>query len=69
LWAGFRVGSVSLLGFGFDSLVELFAGGILAWRLGSGWREESEEHSAEEKALRLVGIMFFVSGDGPVCKG
>lgn len=58
LWAGLGAGSVSLLAFGLDSVVELFAGGILMWRLtvsGEGEREEA----AERRARRLVGLSFF----------
>lgn len=58
LWAGLGAGSVSLLAFGLDSIIELFAGGILMWRLtlsGEGEREEA----AERRARRLVGLSFF----------
>ena len=59
LWAGLGSNSVSLLAFGADSIVELFAGGILMWRLivsGNG----EEEEAAERKARRLVGLSFFL---------
>ena len=58
-WAGARVGSVALIAFGLDSIIELFAGGVLVWRL----RQEGEGHedeAAERRAQRLVGITFFV---------
>ena len=58
-WAGARVGSVALFAFGLDSIIELFAGGVLVWRL----RKEGDEHeneAAERRAQRLVGITFFV---------
>ena len=58
-WAGARVGSVALIAFGLDSIIELFAGGVLVWRL----RQEGEGHedeAAELRAQRLVGITFFV---------
>ena len=58
-WAGARVGSVALFAFGLDSIIEVFAGGVLVWRL----RKEGEEHeneAAERRAQRLVGITFFV---------
>ena len=58
-WAGARVGSVALIAFGLDSIIELFAGGVLVWRL----RQEGESHedeAAERRAQRLVGITFFV---------
>ena len=58
-WAGARVGSVALIAFGLDSIIELFAGGVLVWRL----RQEGDEHEdedAERRAQRLIGISFFV---------
>lgn len=58
-WAGARVGSVALIAFGLDSIIELFAGGVLVWRL----RKEGDEHedeAAERRAQRLIGFSFFV---------
>ena len=58
-WAGARVGSVALIAFGLDSVIELFAGGVLVWRL----RQEGDEHeseAAERRAQRLIAISFFV---------
>lgn len=57
-WAGFRAGSVVLIAFGADSVIELFAGSVLVWRLTREGGEEDED--AESKAQRLVGITFFV---------
>lgn len=51
--AGILAGSIALLGFGFDSVVESLSGIILLWRLFSG------EHR-EEMALRLVGASFLI---------
>lgn len=59
LWSGVAAGSIALLAFGLDSLIELFAGGVLIWRLGKEWRGEQGE-KAERKALRLVGATFFL---------
>lgn len=59
LWSGISAGSVALLAYGLDSLIELFAGAVLIWRLSREWGEK-EEVAAERKALRLVGITFFV---------
>ncbi len=50
--AGIIAGSVALVGFGIDSVIEVSSGAILLWRLVSG------EHR-EELALRLVGLSFF----------
>ena len=59
LWAGAQAGSVAMLAFGLDSIVELFAGGVLVWRLKTG-RDEEEAEAAERKAQRLVGFTFFL---------
>ncbi|HJW88150.1 MAG TPA: cation transporter [Dehalococcoidia bacterium] len=59
LWSGLAAGSIALLAFGLDSLIELFAGGVLIWQLGKEWRGEQAE-KAERKALRLVGATFFL---------
>lgn len=59
LWTGIDAGSVALIAFGLDSVLELFAGAVLIWRLQSSWKEKEEE-SAERKANRLVGMSYFV---------
>jgi divalent metal cation (Fe/Co/Zn/Cd) transporter len=62
--SGVIAGSIALVGFGVDSIIESFSGAILLWRL--------QRHKADEKreqlALKLVGISFFalaayVAGD------
>ncbi len=57
LWSASQSNSVALLAFGFDSLIELFAGAVLIWRFT---KETSDESSAERRALRLVGATFFL---------
>jgi len=59
LGAGIAAGSIALVGFGADSLVESFAGFALLWRFGGG--RASSEH-AERRAQRLMGASFFVIG-------
>ncbi|MBU2608106.1 MAG: cation transporter [Chloroflexi bacterium] len=59
LWAGITADSVALIAFSLDSLVELFAGAVLIWHLRREWKQQ-EEGAAERKALKLVGITFFV---------
>ena len=58
-WAGAQAGSVALLAFGFDSIVELLAGGILIWRLRADQNGHDEE-AAERKAQRLLGLTFYL---------
>lgn len=56
-------GSVALLGFGVDSVVESVSGSVLIWRLGSearGRRDEEAIERIERNAERLVGASFFV---------
>ena len=59
LWAGSRAGSVAILAFGLDSIIELLAGAVLMWRLGA-LREESEAEAAEVTSQKLVGLSFFL---------
>jgi divalent metal cation (Fe/Co/Zn/Cd) transporter len=54
--AGLFAGSIALIGFGIDSLIESLSGGILLWRLQSTNTDESREQLAH----RLVGVSFFV---------
>lgn len=49
--AGILAGSIALVGFGVDSVIEVSSGAIILWRLASG------EHR-ERLALRLVGASF-----------
>jgi divalent metal cation (Fe/Co/Zn/Cd) transporter len=60
LWSGVRASSVALVAFGLDSLIELFVGAILIWRLGREWTGHEEEAAAEARALRLAGLTFFL---------
>ncbi len=57
LAAGFVAGSVALVGFGFDSLIEVTSGAALLWRLHHDSNEHRREH-AERAALRTVGVCF-----------
>jgi len=50
--AGLFAGSIALIGFGIDSLIETSSGAILLWRLQEG--EEGEKR--ERRALKLVGV-------------
>lgn len=56
---GLTAGSVALIGFGLDSVIEVAAAGILIWRLSIHSSPEEEERG-ERKALFFVGVTFFL---------
>jgi len=53
--AALVAGSVALLGFGFDSLIELVSASIVIWRF-TGARNQSE--AAERRAQKLIAACF-----------
>ena len=55
--AGLAAGSVSLIGFGLDSAIEVTSGAALLWRLHHDLSAERRER-AEKVALRVVGCCF-----------
>jgi divalent metal cation (Fe/Co/Zn/Cd) transporter len=54
---GVAAGSIALVGFGGDSLVEAGAAGVVVWRFAGG---RSSSEAAELRAQRLVGASFFL---------
>jgi divalent metal cation (Fe/Co/Zn/Cd) transporter len=56
LAAGIAAGSIALVGFGIDSLIESLAGFVILWRF-AGSRVHSD--SAERSAQKLVASSFF----------
>jgi divalent metal cation (Fe/Co/Zn/Cd) transporter len=59
LWSAYHAKSIVLLAFGLDSILEIIAGFVLIWRLSASWSSE-EETIAESRALRIIGITFFL---------
>ena len=57
--AGLLAGSVALVGFGFDSAIEVSASGAALWRLRHD-ADEARREAAERRALRLIGACFLV---------
>lgn len=53
--AAIFAGSVALVGFGVDSVIEVSSGAIVLWRLVSGEKRE-------KLALKLVGVSFLALG-------
>src|ERR1700747_1050071 len=57
--AGAVAGSISLVGFGIDSFIEVTSGSVLLWRISV----DSEVHRREvneKRALRMVGACFLL---------
>jgi len=54
---GALAGSMSLVGFGIDSFIEVASGATLLWRLSVDDNEQPREHH-ERTALRIVGLCF-----------
>ena len=65
LGAGFVAGSISLVGFGFDSVIETSAALILAWRLHQerrgGCMQESDRLAARAIAASLMALSVVVA--------
>ncbi|HWW14788.1 MAG TPA: cation transporter [Candidatus Dormibacteraeota bacterium] len=57
--SGVVAGSIALVGFGMDSLIETSSGGILLWRLRAE-RHGANAEQLERKALKLVGVSFLL---------
>lgn len=57
--AGLVAGSIALVGFGFDSVIEVTSGAVLLWRLRADVDPARREH-VEAVSVRIVGICFFV---------
>jgi len=55
--AGSLAGSISLLGFGLDSAIEVASGTVLLWRLHHDL-DPSRRNQVERSALRFVGACF-----------
>ena len=57
--AGAIAGSISLVGFGVDSFIEVTSGSVLLWRMSVDAQVQRRELN-ERKALRIVGVCFFL---------
>jgi divalent metal cation (Fe/Co/Zn/Cd) transporter len=57
--AGIAAGSVALIGFALDSVVESSSAAILIWRLRNEGSAEWDVESIERRAVRLVAVAFW----------
>lgn len=55
--AGAVAGSISLVGFGIDSFIEVTSGGVLVWRMSVD-AEVRKRERREKLSLRIVGVCF-----------
>lgn len=61
IWAGVTVGSLVLVAFGLDSVIELASAGVLMWRLSVELRHGQKfSERAERIASRIGGGLLFV---------
>lgn len=57
---GMMAGSISLIGFGIDSFIEVTSGSVLLWRMSVDADVHRRERN-ERRALRIVGVCFFLT--------
>jgi divalent metal cation (Fe/Co/Zn/Cd) transporter len=62
VWTGAAAGSIALVGFGLDSVIELAAAGVLLWRLRLEARGADPEvvERSERRVHLFVGVTFLV---------
>ena len=54
---GAMAGSISLVGFGIDSFIEVTSGSVLLWRISVDAQVQHRELN-EKRALKIVGVCF-----------
>ncbi len=60
---GVIAGSIALVGFGLDSIVESLSGLVIIWRLRQHGKISAEaEERLEQRATRFIAITFFILG-------
>jgi len=59
LTAGFVAASIALVGFGFDSAIEVTSSVAALWRL---WRDpdEARRETSERRAMQIIGVCFLL---------
>jgi divalent metal cation (Fe/Co/Zn/Cd) transporter len=60
VYSGIAAGSLTLIAFGIDSIIELASAGVLLWRLNVELRRGQDfAESAERKASRIGAVLLF----------
>jgi divalent metal cation (Fe/Co/Zn/Cd) transporter len=57
--SGWLAGSIALVGFGLDSVVEVTSAVVIAWRLTRQGVDHEASERAERRAVRLIAVSFF----------
>jgi divalent metal cation (Fe/Co/Zn/Cd) transporter len=61
LLVGYLAGSIALVGFGLDSLLEALSGGVIIWRFQPRpGRSPAAEVRLERRAVKIIGCLFFI---------
>lgn len=60
LLSGMAAGSIALVGFGLDSVVEVSSALVIVWRLTRQGADAEANERAERRAVRLIALTFFV---------
>lgn len=56
---GVAAGSIAMVGFGLDSVVEVCSAVVIAWRLSRQGTDHAANERAERRAVRLIALSFF----------
>ncbi len=56
---GIVAGSIALVGFGLDSVVEVASAVVIVWRLSQQTADHTAQERAERRAVRLIAVGFF----------
>jgi divalent metal cation (Fe/Co/Zn/Cd) transporter len=56
--SGVLAGSIALIGFGLDSVVEVSSALVIAWRLSRQSADHAANERAERRAVRLIALSF-----------
>jgi len=59
LLSGIAAGSIALVGFGLDSVVEVSSALVIVWRLTRQGTDAEANERAERRAVRLIALTFF----------
>jgi len=57
---GLAAGSLALIGFGADSLIEVFASAVVVWHVRN--LDHLDLHGRSRRAMRLIAVAFLVLG-------